>query len=321
MFKQLLVPVDGSPLAEQALGPAAYIARRSGGRLDIVRVHQPLPVTDFADDSVDQALMQAEHAYLESIADEVTSGSTTPVTHVLLRGDVVDMICARATDRHADLIVITTHGRTGLSRSWLGSVADGLIRHAHVPVLLLRAQSRKADHNAAQHPFRRILVLLDGSSESEEVLSAATTLAAVDQSDVVLLRIVQPLPSSTAYAGMPFGIPDIGIPVALAVVEDTPATEALYASAMHELEQIKARLNGAGTNVETHVEVAEHIAQGIIDFTAEHDIDTIAMCSHGRGASRLFVGSVADKVLRATHLPILLHRPDHTRAAGHVPRP
>ena len=322
MFTQLVVPVDGSPLAEQALGPAASIARHTGGRVDIVRVHQPPFIAGLANESAEQRILDTEDAYLEMIVDEVFRATAIRATHALLTGKVIEMICARASDLKADLIVMTSHGRTGLSRSWLGSVADGLIRHTDVPVLMLRSQSRKEDRQLSHRSFRRILVLLDGSKDAEEILSASMSLAVSDNASLVLLRVVQPIPLPTSQAGSPFGMPDIGIPAVLAVVEDVQATEESRAAALHQLNEVASRLALCGaTQIESHVSVAIHVAEAIGEFAATHYIDAIAMCSHGRGASRLLMGSVADTVLRATHVPVLLYRPAGVHARRNIDIP
>ena len=100
-------------------------------------------MSGLGNESADQHLLEHEHTYLETIADEFSSGGAVPATHALLTGKVVAMNWAGASDVTADLIVMTSHGPTGLSRTWLGNVADGLIRHTDVPVLILRPQSRK----------------------------------------------------------------------------------------------------------------------------------------------------------------------------------
>src|SRR5512132_1853966 len=139
MFKKLLVPLDRSPLAEQAIGQAAAIARASQADIDLALVHQPFPFNGFADAPWSADAWAEEQHYLESIAAELSSGSSVPVTYAALKGEPVEMICQRIRDVHADLVVMTSHGRTGLSRSWLGSIADGVLRHSTVPVLMLRA--------------------------------------------------------------------------------------------------------------------------------------------------------------------------------------
>jgi nucleotide-binding universal stress UspA family protein len=302
MFKKLLVPLDHSPLAEQALGPAAEIARASQAEIDVVMVHQPTPFAGFADApwSSEQAI--AEEYYLESIAGELETGASVSATHSLLHGNVLEIIDKRAHDVGADLIVMTSHGRTGLSRAWLGSVADAVLRRSTIPVLMLRPVETKVDRLAAHHLFRRILVPLDGSALSKAILSSASDLASCGKSRVVLLRVVQPVPLVMPNTGAPF--------VYSTAMEDEVATTSLKDEAIKELGEVKRTLEKQGlTDIESHVIVARHIAPAIIDYARDHGVDAIAMSTQGRGASRLLVGSVADKVLRSSGLPILLLRP------------
>src|SRR5665213_519734 len=194
MFKKLLIPLDRSSLAEQAIGQAVAIVRASKAQMDLVLVHQPVPFDGVTDGPWNSELWDEEILYLESIEAEVASGSSVPVTHAILRGEPIDMICRRVGDVHADLVVMTSHGRTGLSRAWMGSVADGVLRHSTVPVLMLRPIEGKTQQRAAHHLFKRILVPVDGSSRSTEVFDAATSLAKCSGARISLFRVVQPVP-------------------------------------------------------------------------------------------------------------------------------
>ncbi len=302
MFKKLLVPLDHSPLAEQALGPAAEIARASHAEIDLVMVHQPTPFAGFADAPWSSKQAIAEEYYLESIAGELASGASISATHALLHGNVLEMINERAHDVGADLIVMTSHGRTGFSRAWLGSVADAVLRRSTIPVLMLRPVETKVDRLGAHHLFHRILVPLDGSALATGILSSASDLANCGKSRVVLLRVVQPVPLAMPNTGAPF--------VYSTAMEDEVATTSLKDDAIKELGEVKRTLEKQGlTDIESHVIVARHIAPAIIDYARDHGVDAIAMSTQGRGASRLLVGSVADKVLRSSGLPILLRRP------------
>jgi nucleotide-binding universal stress UspA family protein len=201
MFRQLLVPLDRSALAEQALGQAAAVARASHAAMDVVLVHEPLPFAGYADAPWNAERWSGEHEYLETIARELVSGATVAVSHEVMRGGVVEMICQRAHDVDADLIVMTSHGRTGLSRMWLGSVADGVIRRSSVPVLLLRPVENENRH-AAAHVFKKILVPLDGSAVGADALPPAQALAHLSGARLVLLRVVQPVPMILVDAGV-----------------------------------------------------------------------------------------------------------------------
>src|SRR5690349_2071187 len=143
MFTKLLVPLDGSALAEQARGPAASIARATRGALDLVMVHQPMAFADFVDSAWQANPSDGERAYIASTAKEPAKGSSIAVSGTVLRGSASQMIRERVSTIGADLIVMTSHGRTGLSRTWLGSVAHDILRGSPAPVLMLRPNDRR----------------------------------------------------------------------------------------------------------------------------------------------------------------------------------
>ena len=301
MFRQILVPLDRSALAEQALGRAASLARASHAAVDVALVHEPLPFAAYNDIPWHAEQWRDEQRYLDTIVQELVSGAAVSVSHNVLRGAAVDMICQRAREIDADLIVMTSHGRTGLNRFWLGSVADAVIRRSGIPVLVLRP-IENATRRDATKPFSKILVPLDGSALAADALESAISLAKCSAARLVLLRVVQPVPLIGMEAGLPYAY--------AAPVPDQIATEGLANEARRELADVARRLRiESGLDVEPFVVIASNVAQGIIDFARGQDVDAIAMSTHGRGASRLLLGSVADKVLRASGLPMLLHRP------------
>src|SRR4029079_13772682 len=172
------------------------------------------------------------------------------------------------------LIVMTSHGRTGLSRAWLGSVADGLIRHSRLPVLVLRPIESKTARTAAHHLFKHILVPLDGSAGSDEVIPTAAALARCGGGHLTLLRVVQPLPLVSAESSIPFGY--------AAVLLDDPATLGLVELAKQELaETAKRAREGNGLIVDADVVVDAPVARGVIDFSEKHTVDCIAMSMYG----------------------------------------
>jgi nucleotide-binding universal stress UspA family protein len=303
MFRKILVPLDRSEFAEQAIGQAAAIARASDGILDLVLVHEPFPIGTGTDAPWRREAWQDEERYLQSIANEISAGTGVPVTCAVIEGEKVEMICKRAWGVGADLIVMTSHGRTGLSRAWLGSAADGVIRHSAIPVLMLRPIEGKGARLAARHLFKRILVPLDGSPLGAEVLAPASSLAKCTDASITLLRVVVPVPIIGGDA-LPFVYP---YPIAM---PDVAETNHLTDEAKRELADLARQLQGQGIdNLASEVVVATNVAPGILDFAHGHDADVIAMSTHGRGASRLFLGSVADKIIRGGEIPILVYRP------------
>ena len=136
MYHSLLVPLDGSALAEQALPLALNIARRASSSLNVVQVHVPFTLV-CADTmypgvfEVEANVLEQERAYLDGIVKRLASVSPVPVTSALVEGPVIaEMLNGHVVTTKADLIVMTTHGRGPLSRFWLGSVADELVRRA-----------------------------------------------------------------------------------------------------------------------------------------------------------------------------------------------
>jgi nucleotide-binding universal stress UspA family protein len=313
VFKTLIVPLDGSALAEQSLGQAAAIARATGAGIDLVTVHEPPAQDGYGEAPRDDRSWSDEHRYLETVASEVAVGGSIRVSHSMLRGDPEEMISRRAADIEADLIVITSHGRTGFSRTWFGSVADGLVRRGPAPVLILRPIAGDARRAAEHHLFKHMLIPLDGSALAAEILPTAVDLARCSHARITLLGVVQPIPSP-AYD--PINL----VPYSI-LLRDDSVTNLLVENARKDLNELSTRLIQDGVaSVDAHVVVAETVAHGIVEFARSHDVDLVAISTHGRGTSRYFVGSVADKVLRASGLPILLRRsapaPDPARWAA-----
>jgi len=307
MFTKILVPLDRSALAEQAIGRAAAIARQCQAELDLVLVHESLLPGGAVHEQDVEMGADTDRRYLEMIASELMSGASIPVTTAALRGSPVDVITKRAQDEHVDLIVMTSHGRTGLSRAWLGSVADGVMRHSAVPVLMLRPIAAPNDRRARLDAFSHVLVPLDGSANAADVLPTALALAQANRARLSLLRVVPPIPAVVAL--------DPAMPAAFGpIIPDEPATRELVDDVRSHLEATADRLRER-TGVETvaHVRVAEQVADEIVDFAIGEAADVIAMSTQGRGASRLLVGSVADKVLRSSGLPVLLRRATRSR--------
>ena len=306
MFRKLLVPLDRSSLAEQAIGHAASLARESGATVDIALVHEPFAFAGYADLPWDDD-PAAEQKYVEAIATELESGAHVTATSAVLRGVPADMIVNRAREVDADLIVMTSHGRTGFSRAWLGSVADAVMRNSAIPVLIVRSEQGPVNRRAAARSIKRVLVPMDGSALAAGVVPAATDLARAAHASVTLLRIAPIVPLVIAYE------PTMAV-TNVPMVVDEAATKQLAEQVTAELESVARRLRDeTGLVVDARVVVAEHAAQAIVDHAVACDADVIAMSTHGRGASRLLLGSIADKVLRSSRVPVLLYRPVERR--------
>jgi nucleotide-binding universal stress UspA family protein len=304
MIEKLLVPVDGSDFGEESVPYAATLSKRADVDVDLIHVHVPHPPdnllanTQFQYEGVsmsayDQRDRAQEIAYLESLADRIAEASGHDVHGVMLDGTVEEAIDLHARGEVPGLILMSTHGRTGLSRAWLGSVADSLVRHAPWPMLLVRPSHEIDADTDRVVQFERMLVPLDGSDRSECILGPAVDLAKAMDTHIKLLYVV-PSPSG-------FGTRFRQLQEALSMVM-LPASE--------YLENVANRIRARGVTVDVEVLEDQHPAHGILDVAERDDVDLVALATHGyRGVRRAILGSVADKVLRAAEVPLLLVGP------------
>lgn len=309
MFQSLLVPLDGSAFAEQALPLAKAIAQRSGAALHVVSVHVPpsalYSAAEMAADlQFDSLVRDQEQCYLNTLTKTLEGVSRGGVTSVLLDGPVAEGLREAAEGIGTDLVVMTTHGRGPMARFWLGSIADKLVRHMSVPMLLVRPQSEPAE--APAPAIKKILIPLDGSALAEEVLGPGTELAQLMGASVALLRVVKPLTPVNIDVLTP-GMPNLG-PALLEQVQQ--AHGQVLAEATGYLQTVADRIAGNLTHVETCVRSTDQPALAILEMARSQPETVVALATHGRGGlSRFLVGSVADKIVRGAAAPVLLLRP------------
>ncbi len=300
MFQSILVPVDGSPFAEQALPLALSLARRSRATVDLLLVHVPQVIGEELTanrENLDHDLHQSEQKYLGELRARLIKGGLRVQIHHP-RGEVIDKIEEAATERDVDMVVLATHGRGPLSRFWLGSVADGVMRQLSVPLLMVRPHERVHDLEW-DHSFRHILIPLDGSPLAEIALTPALSVGRAMHSTYTLLRVVSaPLMSLSTQSGHR--------PTASA---NSPEVAQAEAQARDYLEGVAARLRSEGLQVQTAISIRDKPVAGILDTAESLGCDLIALATHGRGGlQRLLMGSVADKVVRGAAIPVLVYR-------------
>lgn len=308
MYASILVPLDGSRFAEEGLPLAIALARRSGARLHLVTVRTPTAalLAGLAGHHTGTGRRAAdpEQAYLDSVCDRICDDLGESVSFELLDPPVVEALDSYAVERGVDLIVMTTHGRGGLSRAWLGSVADALVRRSNVPILLRRPGHDQLGERP--RPFRHVLVPLDGSRESEEVLDRVLALTGSEQTRYTLLRIVQ----------LPFLIE--GLTSAELLRIDTEELDRRRADAERYLKDVVDGIPDS-PEVRTVTLLHERPAEGILSYAREAEADLVAMSTRGLGGwRRMFLGSVADKVLRGAEQPVLLYHPVHEEGADEM---
>ncbi len=299
MFKRILVPLDGSELAEWALAPALTLAKAAHGEVILLRsmipVYTTMPVAaneyswvwpDYAREEV-----RAEtRAYLENTA--VTHAQPAVTLHPMaVEGDAASMIVDTAVAEDIDLIVMSTHGWSGFKKWVMGSVTERVLHSVSCPVLAVRSAQ----------PVRRMLITLDGSPLAEKAVTPALTVAAGLEARVTLLHVHEPIS------------PNYGSPLQFEWTVAEDRSQQLYRE--HQ-DQAEAYLNTVAHRYERDdVAVQQMMITGtpvetILETIRLHNIDLVAMSTHGRsGLRRWLYGSVTAKIMRGSESHMLIVRP------------
>jgi nucleotide-binding universal stress UspA family protein len=308
-FRSILVPLDGSPLAERALAVAARIAQAGNGSLALALVHEPPPIPFDEPNpalvaSGEAAVARAEETYLTGIETRLR-GDGTPVSSVtILTGEIGPCLADQARSLGVDLVVMPTHGRGGVQRLWLGSVADYLVRHLDVPVLVLRA-GEVADRVNATSAATQLLVPLDGSPLAEEALAPAAELARLSDLELSLLQVVRPVAFVTE--------PGLTLPTAY----DRELTDSVVDQARDYVRDLVEDLRARGFRATGSAVIGWNPVDTILEIARPEQVAMVALATHGRGGmARLALGSVADELIRAARVPVLVMRPTLIGRAG-----
>src|SRR5688572_14627621 len=273
MIRTIMVPLDGSEFAEQALPIAEALAASLGAALRLVTVHDPKlawldpaeAAAAFAD--LGDSLREEEESYLQRKAGELARRGRA-VAHAMRKGEPAAELAKHAQAEKVDLVVMTTHGRGGVSRLWLGSVADRLVRQSDRPVLLLRPERVPGSLDAL---FADVLVPLDGSARAESVLAAVDELVQRAGGGLHLLSVVVP----------PFIFAPPPAPVGAGLAAEPVHRRKLHA--YRYLRRLAQPLRDSGRRVTTQVDVATDPAAEIVEHAARHDVQLVAIATHGRG--------------------------------------
>lgn len=299
-YRSLLVPLDGTAFGEHALPLALGIARRAGASVRLVHVHSPMesawgPDRLYPDSGLDAWLKQRKQAYLDGLMRRLAKVTSVQVMPQLIVGREVTPTLCEVASAATDLVVMATHRRGLLGRLWHGSLADGLMRQVTAPLLLVSGYDAPVDLTGDPAP-RHVLIPVDRSEGTGQVLGPALDLGGLTGARHTLLRIIrQEADYSVAYGRVGTG---------------GPAREGTQAEAWSDLRHLAQRLGGDAARVHPRLLVAEQsIAASVLWYAEKHDADLIALETRGRGPlSRLFRGSVADKVTRRATTPVLVVR-------------
>lgn len=297
MVKSVMVPVDASPFAESALRYALALVRAANARLHVVLVHEtPALVeraTTLGSELLEPQQRQAEEEYLGALVERLSTEDGTAAERSLLTGVPASALAEFARRRNIDLIVMSTHGRGPFNRLWLGSVADGLIRRSRVPVLLVRPTDSGAAPTAA--PDRRVLVAVDGSEAGEIALAFGAQLCRLTGAACTVIRVVVP----------PAHVITSRIPDTARMVREK--TEQASHQAEQYLRSVSARVGTLPDSTRTEVVTGTDVATAILRCAETEGADLIAIGTRGHGgAARMVLGSVADKVIRGSPVPVLV---------------
>jgi nucleotide-binding universal stress UspA family protein len=303
MYNKILVPLDGSELAEVPLNYATHLVQRS--RAEVILLHVCGPPECHCD--LERCYIQPMHAvYIEHTAEVLrgrlkeAGAEEVKVSPVIRAGDPATEILSYVEENDISLIVMATHGYSGMKRWIMGSVTIKIHRCSAAPVRLVRTLS--FDEAAPEDwPEKKILVLLDGSERAEQALPYVIDHARMSNSEVTLLRIYEPPTIPSDYpADMPLSWEEH--------VEQVTAHQREQCS--FYLEGIKKRLEDDGLKVHSECILSDNAAEDIITYAAISRPNLIAMTTHARCALSVWpIGSTADKVIHGTSNPILLVRP------------
>lgn len=305
MLKLIIVPLDGSDFGEQALPMAAHIAEREHAEIELVHVYEWLPPYLVSgapplDPQLDIDLRKDRANYLKAVAERVRRTTSLRVEAMLLEGPVTPTLIDHIASRHADVVVMASHGRGGLSRIWTGSVAQDVVRNSEAPVLVFRPTEGGA--RAQGHAgFRRVLIPLDGSPVAEEAIEHAVAVARDTGVEFYLFNVLPP----ADYIGSD----------SLVIPDDRE----IFDAAVRYLEGVAGPLRARGFTVDYQTIRHSSPARAILEYAEQSTVDLIAMETQGRsGLARRLTGGVTDKVFRGASVPVLVHRPrpEEAIAAG-----
>ncbi len=290
----ILVPLDGSELAEGAIPYASALARGLNAGVVLVTAWEGTESELGADfPSMALEIEQKASAHYTDYFDGVKKRLHGQNVDTMIRaGDATEQILKAAAETRARLLVIATHARSGIGRWAYGSTAGHLLRESSVPVMAVGPKSLEKKH-AGDFAIKHIMTPLDGSDRAEQAIPVAHQLAQKLNARLTLVRVVK-----WAVQAYPYALPDAYLP---------QVDQELDAGAKAYLKRKQDEMK----DVETDAFVVRGpVAEGLIEFAEQQSVDLIVMTTHARsGLARLALGSVADRALHGP-APVLMVRPE-----------
>lgn len=282
MYDTILVPTDGSAAAETATETALALAERFDASLHAINVVELDRFPDDVESEAAEGLAQRGEETMATLGDRAADAGVSATTRVVETADPTHQaIIDYAIDHDADLVVMGTHGRTGLNRLVLGSVTERTLRTSPVPVLTVH------EDTTFEPDFESVLVPTDGSDAANAASDYGITLAAATDAAMHVVHVVDLTASSGEFGG-------------------TGVLAALEEVGRRAVDDVIDRADDAGLrSVEASV-LSGTPARAILDYADERDIDLIVAGTHGRtGLDRYLLGSVTEKLVRVADVPVL----------------
>jgi len=308
MYKNIMVPTDGSGFDREAILVALRVAERCQAKVRLVRVITlgayfgtgATPEAVIVTPETLRVEQDAALGELYALAAECRSTSSAEITADLEQGPIADVLAGYAKRNDVDLIVISSHGRHGIARLSLGSVTDSLIRGTTIPVLVVKPKASYLMPEASKE-FHHIVVPLDGSGLAEQILGKVVPLAKLEEAEITLLHVLTQ--SEDAYEN--------------GADRKLPWWEKSVAGAQAYLSRRAAAIRADGVTATIDIVVGEKVADAVTDYARREGADLIAIATHGRGGlMRIIRGSVADGVTKSAMSSILVFHPDMTTEKG-----
>ncbi len=295
MFEHILVPLDGSELAECVLPHTVAMGQALGGRVTLLRVAESGSVRTPTVDAFGWHIYKAEAStYLETVAARLQRESGLETQTIVREGRPAESILKFAATENVDLIILSSHGRSGLSRWNISSVVQKIVWQAYLPVMIVRAyQAAPAD--LASFRYRKLMVPLDGSLRAEYVLPLAVALARFHQAELLLTHVVA-RPTLAC----------VSTPEAEDLMLTERLTERNRLSAARYLEEHCTRLS-ADVSVKSRLVVSGDVATTLHEIVDEEGVDLVVLCAHGHSArTRWPYGNIVASFIAYGTTPLLI---------------
>lgn len=313
MYSRIIVPLDGSPLAERALPYVRMFAEKLTVPIQLLQAYSPTP-SELSDsdhgrylDQMDAALQDRAYDYLNQVKSSIPDAKAE-ISCLVQAGDPASCIVAEAEADPEALVAMSTHGRSGVGRWVLGSVTDKVLHAIKNPLWIIRSQQ---DISSDEAGLKTIVVPLDGSPVAEQILSHVVFLA---KSFDLAIKLVRARPAMQEYQHYLEGHPMGGGATVYTGPYEVFSKEA-DAKAMDYLHDVRMNLQKQGVRSVEEDLIKEHAPEAIIESVGLDSDKMVAMTTHGRsGIPRWTMGSVTGRVVRHAGVPVLVVRANESKA-------